>query len=263
MADSIEYSEFTINGVRVESAAPETTSANTPIVFVHGGGQGSWTWQNHLRYFAERGWAGYALNWFNHNGSRTLPNDEFLNRSIADVAEEIGIVANHLKRPPILIAHSMGGLASQVYASTNSVASMVLLAPVGTREAKFPPLDLPPPDPNEPFAPFPFPVTYGLFFEGSPQEEAEGFYELLCPESPRAILEATLWNVSLDPKTVKVPILMFAGESDKLVPSEAVQKLASLYDADYRLVEGRSHNLLLEPKWKDTADAILDWLETA
>ena len=202
------------------------------------------------------------MNWFNHYGSRSLPEKELVNRSIADVAEEIGIVVEHLKTPPTLVAHSMGGLASQVYASANRVASLVLLAPVGTSETRVPPLDFPPPDPDAPFPPLPFPVSYDLFFEGSPEDEAKEFFELLSPESPRAILEASRWNVSLDPTTVTAPMIVFAGESDKLVPREAAQKLAALYEADFRVVQGRSHNLLLEPSWKETADAVLEWLES-
>jgi pimeloyl-ACP methyl ester carboxylesterase len=55
MAAQVEHSEFTVGGVRVESAIPRNANSETPIVFVHGGGQGSWAWRNYLTHFAERG----------------------------------------------------------------------------------------------------------------------------------------------------------------------------------------------------------------
>ena len=58
-------------------------------------------------------WDGHALNWFNHNESQSLPLERFVARGIADVKEEIALVASTLNVPPVVIAHSMGGMAVQ------------------------------------------------------------------------------------------------------------------------------------------------------
>jgi pimeloyl-ACP methyl ester carboxylesterase len=63
-----------------------------------------------------------------------VPPSEAVRRSIADVGREIGIVADWLGREPVLVAHSMGGLASLVYASRNPVRALVLITPVMPKE---------------------------------------------------------------------------------------------------------------------------------
>ncbi|MEJ0094876.1 MAG: alpha/beta fold hydrolase [Methylocella sp.] len=127
----INRSEYRIQGVRVERASPSGRPARQhPLVFVHGGCHGSWVWEHFLPYFSQAGWDCHALNWRQHNGSKELPNDQLVRRGIADVAEEIAHVAEQFEQPPILIRHSMGGLASQKYAEDQQVAALVLLASV-------------------------------------------------------------------------------------------------------------------------------------
>ena len=49
-------------------------------------------------------------------------------------------------------------------------------------------------------------------------------------------------------------------EQDLLVPPGYVRALADLSGADFHLVAGRGHNLLLERKWRETAGLIGEWL---
>jgi hypothetical protein len=44
------------------------------------------------------------------------------------------------------------------------------------------------------------------------------------------------------------------------VPPGYVRLLADLSEADLHLVGGRGHDLLLEPKWRETAGLIGEWL---
>lgn len=101
-----------------------------PIVFVHGGCHGSWSWVHFLPYFAQAGWDCHALNWFGHNGSAPHPEVGLLQRGIADVTEEIAHVAGHFEESPVIVAHSMGALAAQKYAECHPVSALVLLTPV-------------------------------------------------------------------------------------------------------------------------------------
>ena len=41
---TVDYQDLQINGVRVETYG--TPSAAPPLLFVHGGCQGSWAWKN-------------------------------------------------------------------------------------------------------------------------------------------------------------------------------------------------------------------------
>ena len=44
------------------------------------------------------------------------------------------------------------------------------------------------------------------------------------------------------------------------MPPGYVRALAGLSGAELHLVAGRGHNLLLEPKWRETAGLIGEWL---
>lgn len=183
---------------------------------VHGGVHGSWAFENIGPRLAGSGWHGVALNWLNHHGSASLPLDVALQRPILDVGHEIGVVAGGLAQPPVLLAHSMGGLAALAYAAQNPVAGLVLLAPVVPREFAGEAIDvpydksalrLPPPG-----------VAAPLFWDEVPAGHAERYTALKSPESQRAVIEATRWAVELDVSTVTAPSLLFGAERDLLVP---------------------------------------------
>jgi pimeloyl-ACP methyl ester carboxylesterase len=64
-----DKTEYRVHGVRVERFMPLTpVQGPRPIVFVHGGCHGSWSWVHFLPYFAQAGWDCHALTWFGHNG---------------------------------------------------------------------------------------------------------------------------------------------------------------------------------------------------
>ncbi len=247
------------HGVRVESVAPVGASKLDPIIFVHGGCHGSWCFDNFQSVFAAGGWQGHALNWFNHNGSASLPADKFLARGIPEVAEEIGHVAATLSKPPILIAHSMGGMAAQKYAERHPTRALVLLAPVVSSEANVAPINVPLVM-DQPFH-LPPEIASSLFFDGLEAEEAMRCYRLLCPESPTCVQQATRFTISVDYAKIGCPILAFGAENDPLVPGAYVRSLAELAKADFRMLPGRGHNLLMEPHWRDTASEIAHWLD--
>jgi pimeloyl-ACP methyl ester carboxylesterase len=112
---TIDYRDLQINGVRVETYG--TPSAAPPLLFVHGGCQGSWAWEKMAPRLAGAGWYAVCLNWFGHYGSKALPDGDAVSRSLLDVTTEIGLVRDWLGRAPVLVAHSMGGVPSLAYAS--------------------------------------------------------------------------------------------------------------------------------------------------
>jgi pimeloyl-ACP methyl ester carboxylesterase len=124
----IESGDRHINGVRVEIYGEPADSP--PLLFVHGGCQGSWAWEKMAPRLADDGWYAVCFNWYGHNGSSALTESEALTRSLLDVTTEIAVVAESLHHPPVLVAHSMGGVPSLAYAAANPVTALVLLPPV-------------------------------------------------------------------------------------------------------------------------------------
>ena len=249
-----------IGGIFVEHACPIAAQRQDPILFVHGGCHGSWCWENYLPYFARAGWACYALNWYNHYNSECLPKERFLNRSIADVTQEIGIVARQLGRPPILVGHSMGGLAVLKYAEIAPVKALVLLTPGLPAETGGPGLELAL-DPAEPFGPPPRDWAKAQFLATSSEAIFDRYYPLLCPESPRAVIEATQATLHVNRTRISHPMLVVAVELDQLAPAKLVRDLAHYYGADYLFVPECGHDLMLEPSWQETAARVKDWFE--
>jgi pimeloyl-ACP methyl ester carboxylesterase len=58
---TVDYQDLQINGVRVETYG--TPSAAAPLLFVHGGCQGSWAWEKMAARLAGAGWYAVCLNW--------------------------------------------------------------------------------------------------------------------------------------------------------------------------------------------------------
>jgi pimeloyl-ACP methyl ester carboxylesterase len=253
---NFEYDEWTIDGVRVEAYG--TASERLPLVLVHGGTQGSWAWENVAPRLAEIGWQALCLNWFNHNGSRNLPEREALTRSIADVSVEIGLVARKLGRTPALVGHSMGALAALAYASRADVAALALITPVvpsaHAGEAIPIPVDfdalwMPPPE-----------MVDQLFWDAVDATSAARYTSLMTPESPKAVFEATRWGLDVDTAGVSAPALVFGADRDLLVPEELVRSLANDLGARYTRLVDQGHGVPLNPAWEGVTAEIDEWL---
>jgi pimeloyl-ACP methyl ester carboxylesterase len=247
-------------GVYIEHAAPERETASPPIVFVHGGAHASWVWQQWLPYFADTGRHCYSFSWFGHNGSRELADAEFAARTLADATEELGIVVSLIGQPPVLIGHSMGGPVIQKYAETNPAFAQVLLTPsicaeVGLTGGRFD-FDL-----SSPVEPPPFHSAWRLFLGGCTERDARRYHALMSRESPTAIRQAVLGTLSVDRTLIGGPSLVVAAEHDAVVAAEAVRRTAAHFGSDYMFLWGRSHNVVLEPRWRETADRIISWLD--
>lgn len=254
---------YRVHGVAVtKCAAVEPKTDQPPIIMTHGGVHGPWAMENWARYFAGAGYEVHVPAWYNHGTSDQLPEDVFVGRSIVDIAHnEIKFVASGLDRKPILIGHSMGGLASAVYAEGAPVERLILLTPVMPAVVHPDPVPLPT-DPTAPFPVFPVEQAGQLFFAALSDDEVRRCHALLVPESPVAVVEATQWTVDIDIAAIKVPVLVFATEFDVLTPADAVQRYAEILGAPYIYVPGIGHSsiLLKAPEWQHAAEQARIWL---
>ena len=238
------------------------TSTAPPVIMVHGGAHGAWAFDRYILLLLEYGHDVYTLNWLNHGGSMALPQDQWITRGIAEVAHrEIRTVALSLPRTPILIGHSMGGLAALVYAANYPVHRLVLLAPVvpASIGAAVIPLAI---DLTQPFPVFPYSTAKQLFFPTLTEAEAQGYYARLQPESPRAVWEATRWTVQVNLAAITAPTLVVSAGIDLLVPASVVSQLATAMGAELHHYStlGHSDLLLANPGAYTVADHIGTWL---
>jgi len=113
-------------GLYVESWLPERRSRRRPLYYLHGELGGSWLWERYLRYFAQRGWEGHALNLRAHFWSQTadieeLSFDTYLDDAIA------GFEA--LERPAVVVGHGLGALLAMKVAEGREIDALILLSP--------------------------------------------------------------------------------------------------------------------------------------
>jgi pimeloyl-ACP methyl ester carboxylesterase len=250
-----------VDGVALTEFRPTDESSRTPLVFVHGGLHGSWQWDATQRWFAAAGRASISLDWFSHGESRKLDASEWLDRSILAVREEIGVAVAQCAAPPVLVGHSMGGLASLAYAATlpSTIAGLVLLAPVVPERFAGAAIELAV-DRNELWGPPPLEVAAHLFFNGAPPAEHASIYARLQAESPTAVWEATRWTTTVDVDAITAPTMVIVGDEDGLTPVEVVSSLAERIGAELVVLPGVGHGLSFDPSWTDQCGRIDEWM---
>jgi pimeloyl-ACP methyl ester carboxylesterase len=57
------------------------------------------------------------------------------------------------------------------------------------------------------------------------------------------------------------PVLVVGSPDDKIVSSSALTRAAARYRAAPLLFPGMGHALMLDARWREPIDAILDWLD--
>lgn len=264
-ADEVVDEEARIGGVAVTHVRPANPVPGPAILMVHGGCHGRWCWEPMQRWFAGQGWPTTALDWYSHGESDPIEDSAWLARDVMAVREEIGVVCRALieetGQHPIIMGHSMGGLAGLAYAALEDarIPAVVLLAPVvpsGYAEA---PIDVGV-DLNAAWGPPPLEMARALFFSGVSDEEARAHYQRLRPESPAAVWQATRWTAQVPMNQLDAPMLIFGAENDLLVPADAVRALAVAAGATYVQLPGTGHGLTLDPVAAEVCTVADAWL---
>jgi pimeloyl-ACP methyl ester carboxylesterase len=242
--------------------------AQPPILFLHGLFAASWYWDHYLRFFAERGYTGYAIDLRGRGASRAVPDigrvsiEEFI-ADARDAAAALTIEG----QPPIVIGHSLGGLLAQKLAELGAARAAVLLcpapprgipivsAPLMARMLKYlPALAL-----SRPLRPSRA-DTDVIILNGVPPAERERHYARLVPDSARAGRQALLGAVAIDAARVRCPVYVATASDDRFVPSAVVRRIAQKYHAAVREHAGHAHFLLQEPGWDVPAADVARWL---
>lgn len=242
----------------------------TPILFVHGAWHGAWCWENFLPYFAQHGYAAYALSLRGHGAS--AGRDKIRWHSAAyDYVADVAQIVQTLPRPPILVGHSMGGYIVQKYLERYTVPAGVLLASVpvsglfgfALRIALHHPW---------PFlksqlllAPWHLVATPALMKDAffSPQissQDISRHFARIQSESFRSELD-TLFLDLPQPAKVKTPLLVLSAENDRVFSVKEQQATAQAYGTKAEIFPNMAHDMMLESNWQQVADRIISWLE--
>jgi pimeloyl-ACP methyl ester carboxylesterase len=258
----IRFAEWAnpISPVRREvlTAAPDADEKKPPVLFVPGFRHGAWAFAEHwLEHTAQRGFPAYAMSLRGHGNSGNAPKTT-LRSYVHDVVQ----VAAGLPRQAVLVGHGASALVVAGALARYPARAGVLVAPVlgGFRMA----LSVAAGNPGGTIPALfggPLRPTRGqLFSRELPATAARGYASRLGRAAPRA-----QWQLLAAPAPEKPvgdpPMLVVGSPDDKIVPGPVLERAARWYGGAPLLFPGMGHDLMLDARWAEPLNAILDWLE--
>jgi pimeloyl-ACP methyl ester carboxylesterase len=234
----------------VLSAQASADSTLPPVLFVPGLGHGPWAFAEHwLARTAARGFPAFAVGMRDHGDLRAYTHD-------------VVQVAASLPRQAVLVGHGTGALVVAYALSRYPARAAVLAAPVldglATLGAALR---------TNPFGTVP--AVFGgrlrlsrrqLFSPALGAGEADAYLARLGRAGAKAQFELVTHAAPPNP-VGRPPTLVVGSPDDRVVPRSSLDKTAGRYGTAPLLFPGMGHDLMLDAKWAEPIDAILDWLD--
>lgn len=248
------------------------------IVLVHGMFVNNTSWSEWKTYYENKGYTVYTPVNPGHEGSpselRKNIHPKLVETGFIDVVNNVANFIDSLPEKPLVIGHSMGGLAVQKLVDLGKVDAAVsidgappknVIPPFQTIKIVWPALNF--------FARKGYfmgsKAWYNkAFFNTLPLSEQEKAYQAIAVPESRKIGRETLTKSFSNAQFKKPhqPILFIGGEKDNIFPPSLTKKIAGKYKdqsskVDVKIFENRSHYICGEKGWQEVADYILDWYE--
>lgn len=247
------------------------------ILFVHGMYLNGASWQPWVERAAARGIESAAPSWPFHDGVPAELRADIrpgLGRlTFGDVVGYLKTVIDGMPEPPLLVGHSIGGLAVQKLLNDGYGRAGVAISPAPPQGV----LTLAPdffkanwPHVN-PFAGSkPIQMTrerfHYTFCTTMTREQSDAAWaEYVVPESRNVPRSTLTRQAHVDFAKPHPPLLILTGDTDHLVPEKLVRRNAGRYaqPVEVRVFERRAHFICNEPGWEEVADAAFDWMRSA
>lgn len=258
----IRFAEWTrpVPPVRREVLAvvPNADEGKPPLLFVPGYGHGAWVFGRHwLEHAASRGFPAYALSLRGHGRSGPAPTAT-LRAYVHDVTQ----VAAGLPRRAVLVGHGAGGLVvahalaryparagalvAPVFGGWRTLGAALWRNPAGTLPAVFGGALRP--GPRQLFSRELPDATAREYAGQLGRATARAQWQLLAPPAP-------------EPPVGNPPVLVLGSPDDRIVPPAGLIGAARRYGVAPLLFPGMGHDLMLDARWREPIDALLDWLD--
>jgi pimeloyl-ACP methyl ester carboxylesterase len=244
---------------------PAKRTHKTPLLFQHGAWHGAWCWQQWMDYFASLGYEVHAISLPAHGKSSF--NKKHINfYTFKDYVETLARQVETISPQPVVIGHSLGGAIVQKYLENHQLPGAVLLA-------TFPAIGMLPMTLRL-IMRHPLPMLWGLltwntyewvktpqlahdlFLNSETEIDTIEFQKRLVRE---AIMPRILFPYArVNPRST--PFFIVGAEKDNVFTMSEQEATAKKYNARITIVKNQAHNLMIESGWKQTADAIDDWI---
>jgi non-heme chloroperoxidase len=256
-----------------------------PAVFVHGLWLLPSSWDNWRALFEAQGYTTLAPGWPDDPETVAQAHDDpevFANKRIKQVTEHYADAIHQLKRKPVVIGHSFGGLIAQMLADEGLSALTVAIDAAGFRGVL--PLPLSELKSGAPVLSNPrnyhraVALTYEQFRYGFAnmldEEEAHQLYDTYAvPGSGTFVFQGA--SANLNPWTEdrvntrnpgRGPLLLIAGERDHTVPLAVVKAEYKLQQhnpavTEFHEMPNRGHSLVIDHGWREVAETALAFIK--
>ncbi|HEV8505921.1 MAG TPA: alpha/beta hydrolase [Chitinophagaceae bacterium] len=248
------------------------------IVLIHGNFVNNTSWERWKLRYEQRDYTVYSPANPGHEGKpadlRNRVHPDLTKTGFVDVVNNIAQLIDQLPEKPLVIGHSMAGMAIMKLLEMGKAAAAVSIDGAPPKNV-FPPFTTL----TSVLPAFGFFSTKHYFmgsrrwydkcfFNTLPEgERAHAFESFAVPESYKVSRQLVLNSFSnIDFKKPHEPILFIGGGSDNIFPPSLTKTLANRYKdknsrVDLKIFEGKSHFICGEPGWENVADYILDWYE--
>lgn len=257
--------------LEILQSRPSGNARSRPVLFVHGAFTGAWIWNEHfLPYFAQQGYSAFAVSLRGHGGSEGA--DTLHLASIDDYVQDVEQAIATIGEEPILVGHSMGAAVAQRCVDHVSPPALVLMASVPPTGMLMPTLSMMVREPKL-FAELNLlqhlhpcfisveSTRRALFSDEIPDELVARCFARTRVESHRAILDLMWPSIHLAPRRPQEsPPLVLGAGADVIFPPTVVEATARYFDTDAKIFPGLGHAMMLETRWRQVADHILEWL---
>ncbi len=249
------------------------------IVLVHGNFVNNKTWDAWKAYYESKGYIVYTPANPGHEGHpadlRAHTHPDLVSTKFDTVVNNIAALIDTLPEKPLLIGHSMAGMAVLKLTEMGKASAAVSIDGAPPKNV------IPPLTTIKTVLP-----AFGFFsgkkyFMGSRNWYNKAFFNTL-PEAEREKVFTTYavpesYNVSrqlvldrfsnIDFKKPHTPLFFIGGGKDNIFPASLTKTIAGKYKdqssrVDLKIYEERSHFTAGEPGWEKLADDILNWYES-
>jgi pimeloyl-ACP methyl ester carboxylesterase len=248
------------------------------IILIHGNFVNDTSWTKWKDRYEQKGYTVYTPANPGHDG---IPSDlrkkvhpDLIKTGFIDVVNNIVKLIENLPEKPLIIGHSMAGMAAMKLLELDKASAAVSIDGAPPKNV-FPPFTTL----KAVLPAFGF-FSSAKYFMGSREwynkcffntlperDRASAFDSIAVPESYKVSRELVLNSFSnIDFGKPHKPVLFIGGGSDHIFPSSLTTTIAKKYKdrnsrVDLKIFQGKSHFICGEDGWEAVADYIIDWYE--
>lgn len=255
----------------------------TPVVFVHGLWLHASSWDPWLDLFREHGYDPVAPGWPGEPEALPAANafpGPMAGTGIREVLIHYEEFISGLRKPPIVVGHSLGGLVAQQLLASGAAAGAAALAPTRFRGV----LRLSPVQLRSSLPMLWNPLNRRKILRQSPQHFRRTFANAVSeresndlhatcvmPAPGRPLFQDAEANINprspvrVNTSAARGPLLLAGASEDRVVPATVVRAEARRYRSspsptEYLEVAGSGHSLVIDHSWQVVAETVLGFL---